>query len=103
MRNLFLVNKNMDIKQLSGQHGIPELTAKVVDLEDSRNTRIGLVESWKIKDSTGDCTLTLFKEQVGTVSAGDNIKIENGWCTIYQDKIQVSTGKFGVLRAENPE
>lgn len=90
----------MEIKQLHGQHKVPELEAEVLDLEDSRQTRIGLVESWKIRDDTGSCLLTLFKEQVGTVSPGDMIRIENGWCTVFQENIQVSSGKYGRLEKQ---
>jgi len=66
-------------------------------LEDSRDTRAGLVESWKIKDKTGSCILTLWREQAGSVSAGDKIKIENGWCNLYEDQMQVGPGKYGKL------
>jgi ssDNA-binding replication factor A large subunit len=100
MAKSVMVNLKMDISDLHGQHKVPELSAEVIDFEDSRDTKIGLVESWKISDKTGECLLTLFKEQVGTVGVGDKIIIENGWCTVFQDKIQVSPGKYGKLQKE---
>ena len=87
----------MEIKGLYGQHKVPELEAEVVDLEDSKDTKVGLVESWRIKDSTGSCVMTLWREQAGSVAAGDRIRIENGWCSEYQSQMQVSPGKYGKL------
>ncbi|MBM3309484.1 MAG: hypothetical protein FJY77_04445 [Candidatus Altiarchaeales archaeon] len=53
------------------------------------------VANAKAKDSTGECTLTLWNDEADRYSPGQKIRIINGWCKEYRGEIQVSSGKYG--------
>jgi replication factor A1 len=53
------------------------------------------VANAKAKDSTGECTLTLWNDEIDRYSPGQKIRIINGWCKEYRGEIQVSSGKYG--------
>jgi replication factor A1 len=53
------------------------------------------VANAKVKDETGECSLTLWNDDAGKFSKGQKIKITNGWCKEYRGEIQVSSGKYG--------
>jgi ssDNA-binding replication factor A large subunit len=41
--------------------------------------------------------LTLWNDEVGTVDAGDKVKLTDGWCKEWNGRKQASTGKNGKL------
>jgi replication factor A1 len=55
------------------------------------------VANAKVKDSTGECTLTLWNDEIERYSAGQKIRIINGWCKEYRGEVQVSSGKYGKI------
>ena len=91
----------MEIKDLQANQGKVDLVVEVVELKEARTFekfgKSGTVCNAKGKDDSGEITLTLWNEQVGNVSIGDKVHIENGWCSEYRDERQLSTGKFGKL------
>ncbi len=50
-----------------------------------------------VKDETGEVQLTLWNEQVKQYHEGDQLKIENGWCSEYKGRKQISTGRNGTI------
>ncbi len=91
----------MEIKDIKPNTGNIEIEAEVVEIGEVREFnkfgRAGKVANAKIKDSSGEITLTLWNDQVDQVKAGDKIKLTNGWASEYKEEVQVSTGKFGKL------
>ncbi len=91
----------MAIKDLQPRQGNVALTAEVIEKGDSRTFdkfgKQGRVCNAKIKDDSGQVTLTLWNEDIDKVNVGDKIKITNGWVSEYQGELQLSTGKFGKL------
>ena len=61
----------------------------------------GRVCNLAAKDASGEIKVTLWNEQCDQVNEGDNIVIENGWCTEFKGEKQVSTGRNGALKV-NP-
>jgi len=61
----------------------------------------GKVCNAKIKDGSGEITLTLWNEQVDSIKKGDFVRINNGYVTEFRGQMQISTGKFGSLEALN--
>jgi replication factor A1 len=94
------------INELQPRTGKVELTGTVTKVEESRTFekfgKSGTVANAKIKDDTGEVTLTLWNEQVEQVKEGDVVVIHNGWVSEYRGELQLSTGKFGSLEV-NPE
>ncbi len=94
----------MLIKDLKARTGNCDISAEVVDKGEVREFqkfgKPGRVCSVKIKDSSGQCSLTLWSEQIDQVNVGDKVKVTNGWCSEFQGELQLSTGKFGKLEVE---
>ncbi|MDP7323329.1 MAG: OB-fold nucleic acid binding domain-containing protein [Candidatus Woesearchaeota archaeon] len=94
----------MQIKDLQANQGKCDITADVIDKGDIREFqkfgKPGRVCSAKIKDESGQSSLTLWNEQIEQVEAGDKVKITNGWCSEFQGELQLSTGKFGNMEIE---
>ncbi len=91
----------MAVKDLQPGTGNHDLELEIVEKGEVREFekfgKQGRVCSCRVKDETGECSLTLWNEQVDQVKQGDKIKITNGWCTEFRGDLQVSTGKFGKL------
>ncbi|MBI2139991.1 hypothetical protein HYU14_03640 [Candidatus Woesearchaeota archaeon] len=91
----------MTIKDLQPRQGKVELTAEVISKAEPREFdkfgKKGKVCNAKIRDDTGEITLTLWNEQADQVNVGDIVKIGNGWVSEWQGEMQLSTGKFGNL------
>ncbi len=91
----------MKIKELQPRQGNVELEASVISIEPPRTFnkfgKDGRVANAKIKDDSGEVTLTLWNEQCDQVKVGDTIVIHNGWVSEYKGEPQLSTGKFGQL------
>ncbi|MDP2717689.1 MAG: SOSS complex subunit B family protein, partial [Candidatus Micrarchaeota archaeon] len=50
-----------------------------------------------IQDDTGTITLVLWNDNIERVKEGAKIKIENGYVNTWQDKSQLTLGKFGKM------
>ncbi len=91
----------MEIKDLKPKQGNVEIVAEVISKSDPRTFdkfgKTGRVCNAKIKDATGQITLTLWNEQVDSVNVGDTVKIENGYVNEWQGEMQLTSGKFGKI------
>jgi len=91
----------MAIKDLQARQGQVDLIAEITEKGDVREFekfgKKGRVCNAKIKDATGEMTLTLWNEQIDQVNVGNKVHIINGWVSEWQGEKQLSTGKFGQL------
>ena len=91
----------MKISELSSGTGNVELEVEVVDIETPREInkmgRVLRVANVNIKDDSGTITLVLWNEKIDEVSVGSKIKITNGYVNTWQDKPQLTLGKFGKM------
>lgn len=91
----------INIKDLVANQGNVSLEAEVISKEEARTFakfgKEGRVCNATIGDSTGEVTLTLWNDEGDKVKVGDAIKLENGWCSEFKGKKQVSCGKYGKL------
>ena len=53
-----------------------------------------------IADETGTIRLCLWNEQIQSVSAGDNIQIENAWASTFKGQRQLNIGRKGLLSVD---
>lgn len=68
--------------------------------ERSVTTRFGKqlrVCDAQLKDDSGQIQFTFWGDDVGKYSAGEKIKVENGWASEFKGKVQLSAGKFGKI------
>jgi replication factor A1 len=78
------------------------ITAQIVEISEPREvvTRFGenhRVATAIITDETGKIKLSLWDSNIDQVSIGDNIQIENGYVTTFQNEDQLNVGRFGKL------
>lgn len=78
------------------------ITAQIVEISEPREvmTRFGenhRVATAIITDETGKIKLSLWDSNIDQVSIGDNIQIENGYITTFQNEDQLNVGRFGKL------
>src|SRR3989338_7240312 len=91
----------MQIKDLQPKQGKVDITVDVVEKaapkEFQKFGNPGKLCNIKIRDETGQTTMTLWNDQVEKINIGDKIKITNGYVNEWQGELQLSTGKFGNL------
>jgi hypothetical protein len=88
-----------------GMEGI-NLSAEVLEVNEPYvvNTRTGnqgVVANALIGDKTGRVQLSLWGEQVGSVSVGDTVQIINARMLAFRGKKQLRIGRKGTLKAES--
>jgi len=89
----------MKVNELKDKTKVDELTVKIISKEEPREVRGGTLRLCNAigEDDTGKVTITLWNQDIDKVKEGDTIKITGGWCSVYQDNMQVSSGRFGNL------
>ena len=90
----------MNVKDLQDKKPIDEITLKIVSKEEPREVRGGSLRVCNAtgEDEAGDqVVITLWNNDIDTVKQGDKIKITKGWAQMYQDRMQISSGRFGQL------
>ena len=91
----------MAIKDLKPKQGNVTITADIIEKGDVREFqkfgKAGRVCNARIKDATGEISMTLWNDEIDQVNAGDTITIENGYVNEWQGEKQLTTGKMGKL------
>ena len=89
----------MKIKDLQVKQGKVEIEAEVIEVGEIREFnkfgKTGRVANAKIKDDSGEITLTLWNEEIDKVKVGSKIKVVNGYVNEWQGEKQLTAGKFG--------
>ena len=90
------------VKDLKPRMGNVNIELEIVSIAEPREFATargqGKVASAAGKDDSGEeVQLSLWNEQIGQVKEGSKIRIENGWVSEYNGRMQLSTGKFGTL------
>lgn len=91
----------MKINELTPGMGSVNLDAEVVGIEPPREiNKMGRnlrVANATIQDDSGTITLVLWNDQIDQVKEGSKVKITNGYVNTWQDKAQLTLGKFGKM------
>lgn len=92
----------MKINELKPRMGKVEVVVDVIEVNEPRAFNKfgteGKVANATVQDETGKISLTLWNEQIDQVKPGMKIEITNGYVNEFQDKMQLTTGKFGQLK-----
>jgi len=91
-----------NISELKPGVGNVTVEGEITEINEPREvvTRFGKrtrVADAKLKDATGEITLTLWGDDIGKVAIGDKVKIENGWVSEFKGNLQISAGKYGKM------
>ena len=91
----------MDIKDIKPNQGNITIEAEVRSKEEPRTFtkfgKEGRVCNAVLGDPSGEIHLTLWNDDIEKIAVGNKIRLENGWCSEFKEKKQVSAGKFGKL------
>jgi replication factor A1 len=91
----------MFINELKPNQAVESIVLEITDKGEAKeftNFRGKIrVANAKVKDATGQCTLTLWNDEADRYSNGQKIRIINGWCKEYRGDLQVSSGKYGKI------
>jgi len=91
----------MEIKDIQANQGKIDIVVEIVELGEPKTFdkfgKSGKVANGKVKDDSGEITMTFWNEQCDLVKQGMKIHIINGWCSEYKGEKQLGTGKFGRL------
>jgi len=89
----------MKVNELTDKGGVEEITLKITAIEEPRDVRGGTLRVCNCtgEDDTGKVVVALWNEDIDKVKEGDSIKITKGWSQMYNDSMQISSGKFGTL------
>ncbi|MBI4148932.1 DNA-binding protein [Candidatus Woesearchaeota archaeon] len=94
----------MAIKDLKPKQGNVTITADIIEKGDVREFqkfgKAGRVCNARIKDATGEISMTLWNDEIDQVEMGDTIRIENGYVNEWQGELQISAGRFGKIIVE---
>ena len=87
----------MKVNELQDKNAVEEITLKITAKEEPRDVRGGTLRVCNAtgEDETGKVVITLWNQDIDKVKEGDTIKITGGWSQIYNDSMQVSSGKRG--------
>ena len=95
----------MKINELKAKQGKVDIEAEVTEIgtvrEFTKFGKIGRVCNAKIKDDSGEITLTLWNDEVEKIKQGTKNKVTNGYVSEWQGERQLSAGKFGNLETIN--
>jgi replication factor A1 len=91
----------MKISELKEGVGKVGLEAEIVGVGEAREINKGnrmlRVANATLRDETGTIELVLWNENIDRVSEGDLVRVENGFVSRWQNKLQLTLGKFGKL------
>jgi len=98
----YLSMKGRAIKDLRSGMKHVNLAAKILEIAEPRRvtTRYGnyaIVAKAVIEDETGTINLCLWNEQIGCVSVGNTVQIENARASLFRGERQLSIGTKGQL------
>ncbi len=91
----------MKISELQPGTGKVDIEAEVVDVEEPRSiNKMGRdlrVANATLRDDSGTITLVLWNDNIDKIQPGSRVKIENGYVNEWQNKAQLTLGKFGKM------
>ena len=91
----------MALKDLKVREGDVDVIVEVVDKGQIREFekfgKKGRVCNAKVKDESGEMSLTLWNDEIDKINVGDIIHIEKGYVGEWQGEPQLTAGKFGSI------
>lgn len=78
----------MKIRDLKAKSGVDSIELEIVEIGES-----GKVANAKVRDDTGESSLTLWNEQIEQVKNAKKVLVENGFVNVFKGQLQITTEK----------
>lgn len=94
---------SVKVKDLTPQSRRVNVVVKVMSIGEAKEipNRFGgeskKVAEARVGDETGTILLSLWQEQIGSVSTDDVLSIENGYVSLVQGHMRLNIGKYGKM------
>ncbi|MFH1821337.1 MAG: single-stranded DNA-binding protein [Methanobacteriota archaeon] len=95
--------ESVKVKDLTPQSRRVNVVVKVMSVGEQKEipNRFGgeskKVAEARVGDETGTVLLSLWQEQIGSVSEGNVLSIENGYVSLVQGHMRLNIGKYGKM------
>ena len=97
----------MKISEIQRGMSNVSVEGKIIDISEVRevNTRYGKksVADATIEDDSGQIKLTLWEDQIQSISVGDKVTVTGGYVTEFRDVVQLNIPRSGKLEVEGKE
>lgn len=89
----------MKVNELKAGMDNVEVTVKVVEVGRPRIVRTSrgnhIIAEAVVEDETGSIVVTLWDEKISSMSAGETVKIKNGYVSTVRGELRLNVGKYG--------
>ncbi len=87
----------MKVEDLEKKKSVDEITLEITEKGEPKEVRAGSLRvcNYTGKDDTGEVIVALWNEDIDKVNEGDKIKIEKGWVREFNNRLQISPGRYG--------
>ena len=98
--------KMQKVNQIKGRMDSVDIILRVIEIEPKRTVKAKNGE-WVLReviagDETGRIKVVLWGEGIGaSIKQGDIIKIENGWTTVFNNRIELNVGSKSKITVMN--
>ncbi len=89
----------MKVNELQDKGSIDEITLKITEKQQPRSMRGETLHVCNLtgEDETGSVVIALWNDDIDKVNVGNKITIKEGWARVFNNEMQVSRGKNGIL------
>ena len=90
----------MKLNELEKNKKVISLVGTISHLDEPKETPTGAkLQEGVFEDETGQVKITLWGEEANKYKVGEKVLMETGWCKEFEGALQISTGKFGKMKA----
>ena len=94
----------MKISELTANQSGVNLELEVIEVGEVKSFirfgRVLRVSNAKVKDDSGEISLTLWNDEIEKVKPNTKVKITNGYVKEFQGELTVTAGKFGKIEVD---
>ncbi len=92
----------MQIKDLTPKSKRVEITLKLIARNEPRYAKGFKITTFIAADATGQISIPFWNNEADLVKVGDFITIQNGYISVFREKLQLNVGKYGSFQVIPP-
>lgn len=92
----------MHVKDLTPTSKRVEITLKLISRNEPRYAKGFKITTFIAADATGQVSIPFWNKEADLVKVGDFITIQNGYVSVFREKLQLNVGKYGSFQVIPP-